>query len=74
MPVKSNGLKSTESRMFANGETVKILRPNMHFGCVGEVVGFRDGFHIVRIPTKPDMAVEKFWSAAAKGSELESFI
>lgn len=63
-----------ELQKYKVGETCLVLRPHLHSGCVGEVVSFKDGMHRIKIPTKPDMAVEKFWHTDVPGSQLEGWI
>ena len=61
-----------EPRIFLDGETVTILRPNLWSGCSGEVVGFKEGLHHVRVKAKPGFVKCSHFSVEAPGSELEA--
>lgn len=65
---------SNEPRKYQDGESVLILRPSLYSGAVGEVVGFTDGLHRIRIPCKDQSGPTKFWHAEVRGEEMELYL
>lgn len=63
-----------EPQKFSVGETVRILRSHLWADCVGEVVSFREGKHLVKIKNKHDDKTMPFFHTEACASQLESFI
>jgi len=72
--VKQKTATEIEPQKYAVGETVRILRPALWSGCVGEVVSFKDGLHRVRIANKPSGSDMPFFHTDVCGSMLEEFI
>jgi len=60
--------------LFAVGETVKILRPSLWSGCVGEVVFVVSGVHRIKINAKADGSTCSTFHADVLGTQLQDFI
>lgn len=72
--LKNKPAISTEAQKFAVGETVLILRSHLWAGAVGEVVGFSEGLHRVRIKNRHDDKLTPFFHTDVRASQLEGFI
>jgi hypothetical protein len=63
-----------QPRVYANGETVLIKRPHLWSGCVGEVVGFANGQHRIKISANEDGSTTAIFHADAAAEFLEGWI
>jgi len=63
-----------QPRKFADGETVLIKRPHLWSGCVGEVVGFANGLHRVKITGKPEGTSFSHFHADVAADLLETYL
>lgn len=74
MKAKTKQAYKPEEKKFENGETVIILRPHLWSGCSGEIVGFENGLHRVKITAKPDGSDFSHFHCECPGSLLEPYL